>query len=84
MIDRLTMVACGTGLLRLPGGEILVRADRAHAGRSRCGIRIPLPRATGFTKYNGASCVSQSGETADTLAALRYMEGKAPSRSSVW
>ncbi|MBS1304227.1 glutamine--fructose-6-phosphate transaminase (isomerizing) [Loktanella sp. SALINAS62] len=75
-IDRLTMVACGTAyyacmvakywfeqIARLP-----VEIDVASEFRYR------EPPVTPGTV---ALFVSQSGETADTLAALRYMTGKA-------
>ncbi len=75
-IERLTMVACGTAyyacmvakywfetIARLP-----VEVDVASEFRYR---EPPVPAGT------LALFVSQSGETADTLAALRYMEGKA-------
>ena len=75
-VDRLTMVACGTGyyaclvakywfeqIARMP-----VEVDVASEFRYR---EPPVsPNTMGLF-------VSQSGETADTLAALRYMEGKA-------
>ncbi|SMX32631.1 glutamine--fructose-6-phosphate transaminase (isomerizing) [Octadecabacter ascidiaceicola] len=74
-IDRLTMVACGTAyyaclvakywfeqVARLP-----VEIDVASEFRYR---EPPI------TKGTAALFVSQSGETADTLAALRYCEGK--------
>ncbi len=75
-IDRLTMVACGTAfyacnvakywfeqLARLP-----VEIDVASEFRYR---EPPVSKGT------AALFVSQSGETADTLAALRYCAGKA-------
>ncbi len=75
-VERLTMVACGTAyyacltakywfeqLARLP-----VEVDIASEFRYR---EPPI------TKGTLALFVSQSGETADTLAALRYCEGKA-------
>ncbi|TMM54967.1 glutamine--fructose-6-phosphate transaminase (isomerizing) [Sulfitobacter sabulilitoris] len=75
-IDRLTMVACGTAyyacltakywfeqIARLP-----VDVDVASEFRYR---EPPVSDRT------AALFVSQSGETADTLAALRYCEGKA-------
>lgn len=75
-IDRITMVACGTAsyacltakywfeqIARLP-----VEVDVASEFRYR---EPPIPART------MALFVSQSGETADTLAALRYCEGKA-------
>jgi len=81
-IDRLTMVACGTAyyacltakywfeqIARLP-----VEIDVASEFRYR---EPPI------TKGTAALFVSQSGETADTLAALRYCEGKADKIISV-
>ncbi|ATF18936.1 glutamine--fructose-6-phosphate transaminase (isomerizing) [Phaeobacter gallaeciensis] len=75
-IERLTMVACGTAfyacmvakywfeqIARMP-----VEVDVASEFRYR------EPPVSGKTL---ALFVSQSGETADTLAALRYMDGKA-------
>ncbi|AUR11014.1 glucosamine--fructose-6-phosphate aminotransferase GlmS [Phaeobacter inhibens] len=75
-IERLTMVACGTAfyacmvakywfeqIARMP-----VEVDVASEFRYR---EPPVPEKT------LALFVSQSGETADTLAALRYMDGKA-------
>ncbi len=74
-IDRLTMVACGTAYYacltakywfeRLAG--LPCEVDIASEFRYR---EPPLPAAS----Y--ALFVSQSGETADTLAALRYARGK--------
>ncbi len=81
-VDRLTMVACGTAyyacmvakywfeqIARLP-----VEIDVASEFRYR---EPPV------TKGTVALFVSQSGETADTLAALRYMAGKADKIVSV-
>lgn len=75
-VERLTMVACGTAyyacltakywfeqIARLP-----VEVDIASEFRYR---EPPVPART------AALFVSQSGETADTLAALRYCRGKA-------
>jgi len=80
--DRLTMVACGTAyyacltakywfeqIARLP-----VEVDVASEFRYR---EPPIPDRT------LALFVSQSGETADTLAALRYCKGKADKIMSV-
>ncbi len=81
-VDRLTMVACGTAyyacltakywfeqIARIP-----VDVDVASEFRYR---EPPIPAHT------VALFVSQSGETADTLAALRYCEGKAAQIVSV-
>jgi len=80
--DRLTLVACGTAyyacltakywfesLARMP-----VEVDVASEFRYR---EPPIPART------AALFVSQSGETADTLAALRYCAGKADAILSV-
>lgn len=81
-VDRLTMVACGTAyyacmtakywfeqIARLP-----VEIDVASEFRYR---EPPIP------DRSVALFVSQSGETADTLAALRYCQGKADKILSV-
>ena len=81
-MDRITMVACGTAyyacltakywfeqIARLP-----VEVDVASEFRYR---EPPVPAKT------LALFVSQSGETADTLAALRYMRDKADTVLSV-
>ncbi|MCC1494383.1 glutamine--fructose-6-phosphate transaminase (isomerizing) [Cognatishimia sp. F0-27] len=81
-VDRLVMVACGTAfyacltakywferLARIP-----VEVDIASEFRYR---EPPITPGT------VALFVSQSGETADTLAALRYCQGKADSILSV-
>ncbi|MGR3633929.1 MAG: glutamine--fructose-6-phosphate transaminase (isomerizing) [Limimaricola soesokkakensis] len=81
-IDRLTPVACGTAfyacnvakywfeqVARLP-----VEIDVASEYRYR---EPPIPARS------AALFVSQSGETADTLAALRYAKGRADSILSV-
>ncbi|MDW3222308.1 MAG: glutamine--fructose-6-phosphate transaminase (isomerizing) [Paracoccaceae bacterium] len=75
-VDRLTLVACGTAFYACLTAKywfeqiarIPVDVDVASEFRYR---EPPvIPRTT-------ALFVSQSGETADTLAALRYCEGKA-------
>ena len=81
-VDRITMVACGTAsyacltakywfeqIARIP-----VEVDVASEFRYR---EPPIPART------MALFVSQSGETADTLAALRYCAGKADKITSV-
>src|SRR6056297_2961927 len=74
--DRLVMVACGTAHYACMTAKywfeqiagLPVEVDIASEFRYR---EPPMPPRT------GAVFVSQSGETADTLAALRYCEGKA-------
>ena len=80
--DRMTMVACGTAYYacltakywfeQLAG--MPVEVDIASEFRYR---EPPIPART------GALFVSQSGETADTLAAMRYCEGRAAKVLSV-
>ena len=81
-IDRLSIVACGTAYLagltakywfeQLAG--LPVDIDVASEFRYR---EPPIPAKT------MAMFISQSGETADTLAALRYCDGKAQQIVSV-
>ena len=74
-VDRITMVACGTAFYACLTAKywfeqiarIPVEVDVASEFRYR---EPPIPDRT------LAIFVSQSGETADTLAALRYCEGK--------
>ena len=81
-VERLTMVACGTAFYACLVAKywfeqvagIPVEVDVASEFRYR------EPPVTNGTV---ALFVSQSGETADTLAALRYMSGKADSILSV-
>ena len=75
-VDRLSMVACGTAFYACLTAKywfeqiagLPVDVDIASEFRYR---EPPIPART------VALFVSQSGETADTLAALRYCEGKA-------
>jgi len=81
-VDRLTMVACGTAFYACLTAKywfeqiagLPVEVDVASEFRYR---EPPI------TKGTVALFVSQSGETADTLAALRYCEGKADKIISV-
>ena len=81
-VERLTMVACGTAFY-----ACLVAK---YWFEQIAGIPVEVDVASEFryreppvTKGTVAVFVSQSGETADTLAALRYMKGKADSILSV-
>jgi glucosamine--fructose-6-phosphate aminotransferase (isomerizing) len=81
-VERLTMVACGTAFY-----ACLVAK---YWFEQLAGIPVDVDVATVFryreppvTPGTVALFVSQSGETADTLAALRYMEGKAAKIVSV-
>ncbi len=81
-VERLTMVACGTAFYACLVAKywfeqiagLPVEVDVASEFRYR---EPPVTPAT------VALFVSQSGETADTLAALRYMKGKAAKIVSV-
>ncbi|MYM54537.1 glutamine--fructose-6-phosphate transaminase (isomerizing) [Thalassovita mangrovi] len=81
-INRLTMVACGTAFYACLTAkywfeqlaQMPVEVDIASEFRYR---EPPVPGGT------MALFVSQSGETADTLAALRYCDGKADKIVSV-
>ena len=81
-IDRLSMVACGTAFYACLTAKYWFEqlaglpcdVDIASEFRYR---EPPIPART------AALFVSQSGETADTLAALRYAEGKAATILSV-
>ncbi|MGH1445596.1 MAG: glutamine--fructose-6-phosphate transaminase (isomerizing) [Cognatishimia sp.] len=74
-IERLTMVACGTAFYACLTAK--------YWFEQLAGIPVEVDIASEFryreppiTKGTVALFVSQSGETADTLAALRYCEGK--------
>ena len=59
-----------------PGREILARADRAPPGRGRYRLGVPLPRAATCRRAASRSSSRSRGETADTLAALRYAKAQ--------
>lgn len=81
-ITRMTMVACGTAFYACLTAkywfEQLARMPVEIDVASEFRYREPPIEAT-----SAALFVSQSGETADTLAALRYCKGKAGSILSV-
>ena len=74
-VDRVTMVACGTGHYATQVAKYWFEqlaglpCDTDIASEFR--YRQPVLSATGVGIF-----VSQSGETADTLAALRHVDGK--------
>ncbi|TKZ21743.1 glutamine--fructose-6-phosphate transaminase (isomerizing) [Shimia litoralis] len=81
-VERLTMVACGTAFYACLTAK--------YWFEQLAGIPVEVDVASEFryreppiTKGTVALFVSQSGETADTLAALRYCEGKADKILSV-
>ncbi|MEM6619539.1 MAG: glutamine--fructose-6-phosphate transaminase (isomerizing) [Pseudomonadota bacterium] len=74
-VDRLTLVACGTAYLACMVAkywfEQLARLPVEIDIASEFRYREPPLSPAGYAVF-----VSQSGETADTLAALRYVDGK--------
>ncbi|MBT5296398.1 MAG: glutamine--fructose-6-phosphate transaminase (isomerizing), partial [Octadecabacter sp.] len=81
-LDRLTMVACGTAFYAC------LTAKYWFEQIARIPVEIDVAsefryREPPITKGTAALFVSQSGETADTLAALRYCDGKADKILSV-
>ncbi len=81
-IERLTMVACGTAFYACMVAK--------YWFEQLAGLPVEIDVASEFryreppvTPGTVALFVSQSGETADTLAALRYMDGKADKILSV-
>ena len=81
-IDRLTMVACGTASYACLTAKFWFE--------QLAGLPVEVDVASEFryreppiTERTVAVFVSQSGETADTLAALRYCQGKADKIVSV-
>ena len=81
-IERLTMVACGTAFYACMVAK--------YWFEQLAGLPVEIDVASEFryreppvTPGTVALFVSQSGETADTLAALRYMAGKADKIVSV-
>ena len=81
-VDRLTMVACGTAYLAC------MTAKYWFEQIARLPVEIDVAseyryREPPVTPCTVAIFVSQSGETADTLAALRYAQGKAEKIVSV-
>ncbi|GAA6207264.1 glutamine--fructose-6-phosphate transaminase (isomerizing) [Cognatishimia sp. WU-CL00825] len=81
-VERLTMVACGTASFACLTAK--------YWFEQLAGIPVEVDIASEFryreppiTKGTVALFVSQSGETADTLAALRYCQGKAEKIVSV-
>jgi len=81
-VDRLTMVACGTAYLACNVAkywfETLARLPVELDIASEFRYREPPLSASSVAMF-----VSQSGETADTLAALRYCQDKVKSIVSV-
>ena len=60
------------GLLCRHGGQVLARADRPRAGRTRYRIRVPLPRSRRCRKAAWHCSFPSRARPLDTLEALRY------------
>ena len=73
-LERISIVACGTAYYAGMVAQLLVRELRQAAGGRRYRLRIPLPRRAARCRARWRSSISQSGETADTLASLRYAQ----------
>ena len=74
-VERLTMVACGTGFYAC----LVAKYWFEQIARLPCEVDIASEfryREPPFPPGSAALFVSQSGETADTLAALRYAKAK--------
>jgi len=81
-VDRIVMVACGTAYFAC----LTAKYWMEQVARLPVDVDIASEfryREPPVTERTLALFVSQSGETADTLAALRYMDGKAASIVSV-
>ncbi len=75
-LDRLTMIACGTG----HHACLVAKYWFEQIARLPCEVDVASEfryRDPPFPPRSAALFVSQSGETADTLAALRHSRGKA-------
>ena len=63
-------------LPRGAGRRVPVRGVRPHPGRGRVRQRVPLPQPADRPQHASSSPSPRSGETADTLAALREVEAQ--------
>ena len=79
-IRRLLLVACGTSWHAALAGEYVIEIARPPAGRSRMRQRNALSRTAPSKRTRCWCLISQSGETADTLAAIRGACARAPVR----
>ena len=80
-LKRMSISACGTAYLRRADRQILVRAPCAPAGRDRCRLRVPLPRAAAGEGAAGAVHLAVRRDRRHArLAALRQGAGAAHRR----
>ncbi len=68
--DRVLLLACGTSWHAAQVGKFLIEGMARHPGRGRLRQRVPLPAARSSGRRTLTIGISQSGETADTVAAL--------------
>ena len=71
-IDKVFIVACGTAFHAGLVGQVRDRALDPDSRRGRAGQRVPLPRPDRSTADTLVIAISQSGETMDTLMAVRH------------
>ncbi len=74
-INRVVITACGTSWHAGLIGEYLHRGARADSGGGRIRLRVPVPKPN-LRAGTVVLAISQSGETADTLAAMREAKRK--------
>ena len=70
-VERVTLIACGTSWHAALVGKFLIEELARIPGRGRLRVGVPLPRSRSSTPHTLAVAITQSGETADTLAAMR-------------
>ena len=73
---QVKIIACGTSWHAALAGQIHDREAGAHSGGSGLRQRVPLSRSDRFAEDALTVVISQSGETADTLAAQREAKQK--------
>ena len=73
---RVVLLACGTSWHAALVGKFLIEQLARHPGRGRLRQRVPLPRRRSWARTRVAVAISQSGETADTLAAFREAQAR--------
>lgn len=75
-IDRLTLVACGSAYLAGTIGEYMIEEYAEIPTEAELGSEFRYRKPILDPKREAVIAVSQSGETADTLGALREAKGK--------
>ena len=75
-VEKVIVLACGTSWHAGLVGQVPDRGTGPRAGRGGLRVRVPLPEPGRSTTGRSRSSSRQSGETADTLAALREAKRK--------